>query len=252
MADEARAELLAEAEQSPPWVKEAIANAAGEVRLFVRTLARVTLRPRAFARDWASRRTPAMNPLAFVATCASLLAALGQAYRWVGVPLDAGGSFLADVGEYAKPFAFYAATGLVAHLVMVPFGRRRRVLDSVAVGLYAGGPALLGYALVTLVVVAAWLYEGRPASPGGGLAMAFGMRLRLFFWAGAWGVILVFVRALWSGLVALHGRRALSALAVLVAMVTIGLASGWLGVRVGLTFVIQHFPAGGWYIGPGD
>ncbi len=213
----------------------------------------MTVRPKSFAQAWAERREEAINPLAFLATCASLVAALFQGGQILGFTGDANQSFGNQLLQSAGPFLPYAAVGALAHVALLRVSPRRRLLDSVAIGLYAGGPALVGYVLLGIAPLrgVALFPADRTRTMTGILKRSvIPLAIARRFDALQKFVVLSFVRSLWLGLAGLHGgRRGIAALATLFAMGALALVLGKLHLHnapFGIQLVVEHRAGSGW------
>lgn len=240
--------------RSPDWLADAVRSTIDELRLFARTLWAITVRPRSFASAWVGGREAAVNPLAFVATTSSLLAAMIQTVQWLGLPGQEL-SFAAQLLRSLGPFLQYAAAGALAHAVLFAVRPRRRLLDSVAIGLYAGGSALVTYVLVMLVpLIVIWLLHGRPDTHGGPLLSILSPVGISRMWKLGWVVVLVFARTLWLSLVGLRGGRwVASGLGVVVALAALAVFFGKVPLHdsCGMHVVAARGPAG-WQVGLED
>jgi hypothetical protein len=173
-----------------------------------------------------------MNPLAFLATCASLITGMIQALQWLGFSLGEPESFGAELLHSAGPFLQYAAAGVLAHVALVAIKPRRRLLDSIAVGLYSGGPALIGYFLFSIVMTILWISMGRPDTHHHGITSVLsadaGHRVQWSLWI----VVVFFVRSLWFGLAGLHrGRWIACGVATFASMMVLALILGRLNLH---------------------
>jgi hypothetical protein len=212
--------------QSPPdWLGDAVRNTAGELRLFAETLWGITVRPMRFAQAWADGTQRALNPLAFLATAASFTAAAMQILGWGQDDVSFGQQVVLAVG----PFLPYATAGVLAHVALLGVRPRRRVLDSLAIGLFAGGPALVGYVLVSVGLTVHWLVLGRPHATNGLLSSLSAGAHRTWH-ALMWLVVASFLRSLWLGLAGLHrGRWVVAGLATVFAIGVLAVLLGTLG-----------------------
>ena len=140
------------ASAEPAWISAAWRNAIDEVHLYVATFVGFTLSPGRFAAEWAEGQRRAANPLAFVATSASVLGILTQLlFKAMGTDP----SLLAQLAWALAPYVYYALLGAAAHLLMRP--RRRRLSTSLGIALFAGGAsASLAMVGVVLPLLAWW------------------------------------------------------------------------------------------------
>jgi hypothetical protein len=241
--------LAMESEPAPPnWLRDAVRGSVHEARLFVRTLWAITFRPSRFTNAWAEGRAQAMNPLAFIATCASLLTGLVEVLQRFGLPVGEHESFGAELLHSAGPFIQYAAAGVLAHVALIAIKPRRRLLDSIAVGLYSGGPALIGYLLWSIGLSIVWIHLGRPDTHGNGMLSMLSVTARHRVAMSEWIVVIFFVRSLWFGMAGLHrGRWIACGVATLASMMTLALILGRLGIygTIGAQLVIVRGASGG-------
>ena len=195
-----------EAGAPPNWLADAVRNVLGELRLFGRTYWGITVHPMRFAEEWASGRSRALNPLAFMATSGSLLAGLHQVMSLLGYPTG-GDSFAAQILESIGPFAQYAVIGVLVHVALLGVKPKRRLLDSLGIALYAGGPAMIGYVVSLMTTFAEWVYIGKPDPHGKGMWSVLPALADKIDGLMLWGVVLLFVRSLSLGLAGLRQRR---------------------------------------------
>jgi hypothetical protein len=130
---------------------------------------------------------------------------------------------------------------------------RRRLLDAVAIGLYAGGPALIGYVLNVTGITIHWLALGCPHATHG-LLTVMPPEARRFWWGLMWLVVVLFVRSFWLGLAGLYrGRWVACGAATIVAVFALALALGRLDEHgpFGIQLIIVHTP-NGWDYGLHD
>lgn len=148
------AELPAPGE-SPNWIREALANAVAELRLFFSTARDFTLHPIRFGAAFTEGRQRAMNPLAFLATSAALLGGLRLLLKTATGAPDENLSLPVQAVDALAPYLHYAALGCVAHAVFRLTGSMRPLRDSLAMALFAGGgPAALAEVLTALTSAA--------------------------------------------------------------------------------------------------
>ena len=232
-------------DEAPDWIRDAARGAREEVRLYLRTLWGISARPSRFARAWADGTERGLNPLAFMATTASLFTGVTQLVGWLGFEFSSGGSFGRDLLQAVGPFVQYAAAGLLAHLALFAMRSRRRWRDSLAIGLYAGGPAFVGYLLTVLASALLWVALGRP--PAQALYAVMPERVRPALWALMVSSFVLFARSLCLGLAGVHnGRRVAAGLATLFALSVLALVLGRFEVHgpLGLQYVLFHTPRG--------
>jgi hypothetical protein len=149
--------------EAPDWVREALARSAEEARSFVLTGTLFTWRPGRFARDWANGQLRVLNPMGVLATGAGVLAVARLVLSWL---LGRGGGgredLLGSVRDALAPFAHYVVLGALCHLALRTLGSRRRLRDSLAMSLFAGGgPGVLSPLVVYAVGAALWAGTGR-------------------------------------------------------------------------------------------
>jgi hypothetical protein len=211
---------------APPWLHNAAAAAWREATDYARTTGVLARAPYRFAQEWWTGARAAMNPLAMLATGATLVTGARQlALAVLGVQRP--DSVIALVLSALGPYVHYVVFGLIFHAILRPGApQRARLGDSVAISLFAGaGPAAL-------------------AEAAGWLAIALVPALRS---GGAIGVILgvafsVFCYAFASAMAGLHGVRWWRlAIAILIAFPLTGVAFGLLEPpgNYGLHWVIQ-------------
>src|SRR4051812_5122670 len=158
---------------SPNWIREAAANAAGELRLFFQTARDFTAHPIRFAVAFTEGRQRAMNPLAFLATSAALLGGLRLLLRSLAGGADENLSLVTQALDALAPYLHYAVLGSLAHAVFRLTGARRPLRDSLAMALFAGGgPAALAEVLTALTALAFDLSHPPNAIARGGWQIA--------------------------------------------------------------------------------
>ena len=147
--------------EAPDWVKDGIRQFLDEVRLFLRTVADVTLQPVRFAREWSTGQRRALNPLGFLATAFAVAGPANALFaRLVRLP-DEPSSLVRDVLGALTPFIYYLALGALEHGVLRLCGSKRPLRDSCAMALYAGGgPAMLAHLGVLAFGYFAWRASG--------------------------------------------------------------------------------------------
>ncbi|HEY2511158.1 MAG TPA: hypothetical protein VGI39_09890, partial [Polyangiaceae bacterium] len=200
----------------------------------------------------ASGKSRALNPLAFMGTCASIQALLFQLTTLCGHPVG-GDSFVAQIFASIGPFCQYVILGVLVHLTLLWQTPRRRLLDSVGIALYAGGPAMLGYIASMTLTLGQWVYFGRVNAPQG-MWSVLPDRLVAFDTDLLWGVILIFLRTLWLGLAGLRGHRWITCgIGTLAGATMLALLLGYLDAHgsFGPQMVIVHSRSG-WRMGLQD
>ena len=141
---------------APAWLRDGFGATWHEVRSYLETTWALVRRPSKFATEWFEGTRTAMNPLAMLATGATLVAATRQLGATV-LDLPHPDSLITAIASALGPYAHYVLLGLLFHLTMVPCARDRsiRVTDTVALSLYAGaGPAAVAESLGWLVLSA--------------------------------------------------------------------------------------------------
>jgi hypothetical protein len=148
--------------EAPDWVRDGIRPLADEVRSFVRTAIDFTWRPIDFAKEWSLGRRRALNPLGFLATALAVAGPANVMFeRLTHQPGDSS-SLARDLATALTPFVYYLSLGALSHLVLRAFGTRRRLRDSCAMALYAGGgPALAAHLVVLLLALALYRATGQ-------------------------------------------------------------------------------------------
>ncbi len=211
------------------WVRDAIARSVDEGRAFVATAWAFTSRPGRFAIDWTSGRSGALNPLGMLATGAAVLSA---ARALLELALGRGANpqgLLEAVRDAVAPFLHYMVLGILAHAVLRAIARsRRRLTDSLAMALFAGGgPGVASTVVVYVVGAVLWIAAGKPDVIHAGLLgslPAWAARPLLYVAYAAYALFLATL--LWS-LRALHGAAAWqAALALALAVFVVGIAFG--------------------------
>lgn len=139
---------------APPWLRDGLRVAWTELRSYATTALRFTRSPHRFMDDWWHGRSVLMNPLAMLATGATIAAGSHQLAGAV-VGIDHPDTLLNAVLSALGPYVHYVSLGVLCHLVLA---RRRadvRLSDSIAAALYAGaGPAALAESFGWLVMCA--------------------------------------------------------------------------------------------------
>jgi hypothetical protein len=161
---------------SPDWVRDALRQFLEEVRLFVRTAVDFTLHPSAFAEAWVVGRQRALNPIGFLATAFAVLAPFDALLvHLVHKTGDEAGqpSLLRAALGAILPFGYYLLLGMLQHATLRAFGSKRRLRDSCAMALYAGGgPASAARIVVELMVLALYYHSGRTSVGQGHMGTA--------------------------------------------------------------------------------
>jgi hypothetical protein len=149
----------------PPWLRDGIRATWHEARSYLATTWAFTRSPRAFIDAWWHGQTSAMNPLAMLATGATIAAAAHQLAGAV-VGIDHPSSLAAAVLSALGPYVHYITIGALVHLVLKPLARSEATLsDSVASALYAGaGPTSVAEAFGWVVMCAVWPIVRSPAA----------------------------------------------------------------------------------------
>jgi hypothetical protein len=141
----------------PPWLRDGTRAAWHEARSYLVTTWAFTRSPRVFMDAWWHGRASAMNPLAMLATGATIVAAAHQLAGAVA-GIDHPSSLVAALLSALGPYVHYLTIGVLVHLVLKPLARNEATWsDSVATTLYAGaGPTSLAEALGWAVMCAVW------------------------------------------------------------------------------------------------
>jgi hypothetical protein len=216
------------ADRAPPaWFRDGLASSWREVKSYFATVWAFVRRPAAFIDLWWQGRQAAMNPIAMLATGAAIVAATRQlAGAVVGI---AHPESLADAALSALgPYLHYVVLGLVMHVLLLPFARRKVTsMDSVAAVLFAGaGPAALAEGLGWLVMCAIWPFTRSTAALAVMLGVAFSVATTMIA----------------TALGSLHRTKSWQmTLAILIAFTTTGLVFGYLAPpgNFGLHWVIN-------------
>src|SRR5215468_7232734 len=123
--------------KAPPWLRDGIRVAWTELRSYATTALRFVRGPHRFMEDWWHGRLALMNPLAMLATGATITAAAHQiAGAVIGIAHP--DSLLDAVLSALGPYVHYVSLGVLCHLVVARRGGEVRLTDSVAAALYAG------------------------------------------------------------------------------------------------------------------
>lgn len=148
--------------ESPDWVRDGLRQLADEVRLFLRTVVEFTLHPARFGREWTSGARHALNPLGFLATALAVAGPVNVLFAHLVRSSDEPLSLWREALAAVTPFGYYLALGALQHAVLRAFGSRRRLRDSCAMALYAGGgPALIAHILVLTIAVGLYRATGQ-------------------------------------------------------------------------------------------
>jgi hypothetical protein len=125
--------------ESPPRRLHDAANAplVQKARDTFSVLAAFTLRPRATSALWATGDLPKANPLFLMAASAAVVTPLRHEFaRYIGSAEAP--TLLESFLEAVAPYTYYAALGLVAHVLLWPFTRLRPARASLGMGLVVG------------------------------------------------------------------------------------------------------------------
>ncbi len=124
------------------WLRDGFMAMWHEVRSYLETSWALVRGPAMFAKSWYEGTRPAMNPLAMLATGATLLAAIRQlAMTILDIPRP--DSIIAAVLSALGPYAHYVLIGLICHAVMFR-ARDVSITDTIAIALFAGaGPTAI-------------------------------------------------------------------------------------------------------------
>jgi len=147
---------MTDSRAAPAWLRDGFAAMWHEVRSYLATSWDLTRAPAQFARSWYDGTRTALNPLAMLATGATMLAAVRQlAMTILGVPRP--DSLISAIASALGPYAHYVAIGLLCHLAIAIGGRERdvRLTDTIAMALFVGaGPTAIAEAIGWLVLCA--------------------------------------------------------------------------------------------------
>lgn len=207
--------------EAPDWVADGVRQFVDEVRAFVRTAADFTVRPVRFAREWSTGQRHALNPLGFLATAFAVAGPANALFAYLVHTDDRPSSLLREALGALTPFVYYLALGASQHGVLRLFGSRRRLRDSCAMALYAGGgPALLAHLFVLVSSYLLWRQTGtyRPES--------MHTRTAVLVVVGAGLSFTAFVTTLSASLGGLHGRDGIRAWHIAVANVVAFVVTG--------------------------
>lgn len=133
------------------WLTDGIATARHEVKAYLSTSWGMLSNPRRFAAEWYSDQRTVLNPLAMLATGATLVTACRTlAAAILDIPHP--DSLLATVASALGPYAHYLLIGFICHFLI---GHRGTLTDSLAMSLFAGaGPAAIAEAVAWLALCA--------------------------------------------------------------------------------------------------
>ena len=138
--------------EDPAWIRHAFDEARREVIAWLRTFWAIATRPARFARAWVDGEADALGPLAFMGASAALLGAGDRLFgALLGLKSDA--PLWKDALEALAPYAYYAAVGVIAHLLLRLFFPLRRITSSLAASLFAGGAMPMLSYLVCLALL---------------------------------------------------------------------------------------------------
>jgi hypothetical protein len=223
----------------PDWVREAAAAVRGESVRFVRTAVYFSVHPRRFATAWYDGTTEALNPVGFLSTSLAISTAVVTVSAWLLDRKDDGG-FWSNLGDATLPYIYYVLLGILSHVVLRLCGSTRPLRASVAIALFAGGgPGLvlrfILYCQVWIHIALVGSFHGQllPGLPGWYVPIS----QVLFYGSAAY-----FLLALAAGLRGLHAvSRGRTAGALVVALVSSGLALGVLHDVIVFSFNVPHF-----------
>jgi hypothetical protein len=160
---------------APTWLRDGFGAMWHEVRSYLATSWELTHAPATFAATWFEGKRTALNPLAMLATGATVLAAVRQlAMTILGLPRP--DSLISAVASALGPYAHYVLIGILCHLAISIGSRDRtpRLTDTIAMALYAGaGPAALAEAIGWLLLCALMPLGHAAALQGVMLGLAF-------------------------------------------------------------------------------
>jgi hypothetical protein len=152
----------------PNWLAGAYHGVRDELRLFLRTVAAVSLRPASFASEWRDRRRTALNPLAFLGTALAFSSPPTLIVgRFAGLEAEGGTLWDAFLSEQVAPYVQYVLRGVLAHGFLRLLGGSQKLLATVGIALYAGGGPAMAVDLLTLPLDVAL---GRAAASAGTLS----------------------------------------------------------------------------------
>jgi hypothetical protein len=128
-----------------PWLREAASLPfVQKVRVSLAALWLFVRAPREFGAAWSLGDAAIPNPLVAMAASLSILAVFGQEMRRIMKGDSAPHTLLASIAETLGPYTLYVGTALVAHVVLVVLGSRRKVSTTIGVTLLAAaGPGTL-------------------------------------------------------------------------------------------------------------
>ena len=141
---------------APAWLRDGFAAMWHEVRSYLGTSWDLTRAPAQFANDWFEGKRTALNPLAMLATGATVLAAVRQlAMTILGLPRP--DSLISAIASALGPYAHYLLIGVMCHFAISIGSRDRsaRLTDTIAMALYAGaGPTAIAEGVGWLLLCA--------------------------------------------------------------------------------------------------
>ena len=135
----------------PSWLAGAYHGVRDELRLYLRTVAAVSLRPATFAAAWRDRRQTALNPLAFLGTALAFSSPPTLIVgRFAGLGEEGGTLWDAFLSDQVAPYVQYLLLGVLAHGLLRLLGGSQKLLATVGIALYAGGGPAMAADLLTL------------------------------------------------------------------------------------------------------
>ncbi|HEY0253976.1 MAG TPA: hypothetical protein VGC41_20740 [Kofleriaceae bacterium] len=133
------------------WFSDGLHTAWHEIRAYLGTSWAMLRNPRRFADEWFDDRRAALNPLAMLATGATIVTAcrtLGMTVLGIPHPDSLVTTILSALG----PYAHYLLLGFICHFLV---RGRGTLTDSIAMSLFAGaGPAALAESVSWLILCA--------------------------------------------------------------------------------------------------
>ncbi|MFT3694247.1 MAG: hypothetical protein QM831_13965 [Kofleriaceae bacterium] len=133
------------------WLRSGWDAAKYEVLAYLQTSWAMLREPRDFALEWFEDNRTALNPLAMLATGATIVTA-ARTFGWTILGIPHPDSLLSTIASALGPYAHYILIGLISHVFV---RGRGNVLDSIAVALFAGaGPAALAESVAWLILCA--------------------------------------------------------------------------------------------------
>ncbi len=143
---------------APPWLRNAASAMWRELASYLSTTWALARSPRRFANDWWSGARIAMNPIAMLATGATLVTAARQ-LAGAALEISRPDSLMDTVATALGPYLHYVFLGVLCHAVLVAFipDRQVRLADTIALALYVGaGPGsiaeIIGWATICALV----------------------------------------------------------------------------------------------------